>query len=581
MAVMRGIGRCLVGSVALAVAAGTTSGALSQTVTINTITLDAQDGEPLGAERQQGSLTQFFQLQKQLVYRVLSQIGVDPSLLPPDVRTQIEQPATQNLPALLALSEGLDLMDQGQFVEAKAAFDRALALDPGFTLAATLSTAMPEFNLPPDDGDAAEAQIRTAARAAAEEIAESVAEGDDPDAPESLTTPRTPPTETGPTELEGDDTTLLPPGPIEDPAASATRTDDLAINERLLSAESGEPATDAGDGQPEPEPEPQPEPEPEPEPFRPTESAPACGQGSGPCWLFTAILLREQQDGNGNASNRTLYDRAPILSERPVQATGATEPMTVVQQGSDGYLQLTQTGTVTAFREGVSGGENTSLNAGPQDTTTTASFGETSNSEPALTLGYYTYSAWTASNVDSFVYRPFNGRLWFAKGEPVTESTLADLAQSNAEYHYFGSAGADFIIVDRETTQATLQSCASCGSFDGIIDFGASRLTGMTISIDTTSAGVASDQAAQLAIQAQDISLSSTGGFHVTESTTGVTIELGRWGEPVAAHTGQVSGGVFGAFADHMGGVFSACSTSSTHDVCATGNFGGQYKPPS
>ncbi len=80
-----------------------------------------------------GSLQQLMRIEKEVVYTLIEQLGIQ---LTPEEREKIEQIPTQNMQAFLAYSRGLSFRDRGLYQMASTAFTEAMALDPGFTQAA-------------------------------------------------------------------------------------------------------------------------------------------------------------------------------------------------------------------------------------------------------------------------------------------------------------------------------------------------------------------------------------------------------------------------------------------------------------
>jgi len=97
------------------------------------IGLDARivslDGEVITAGAQSGSLDDLFRLQKELVFAIAGQLGYTVSAAE---RARILENGTQNLQALLAYSEGLELQARGDHAGAAARFGASYQLDPGF-----------------------------------------------------------------------------------------------------------------------------------------------------------------------------------------------------------------------------------------------------------------------------------------------------------------------------------------------------------------------------------------------------------------------------------------------------------------
>ncbi len=109
--------------------------------------IDSSSSRNLGVISERGDLNALFRAQKAMTFGILRSAGISLDALPPEVRARIERFATTNLDAFRAFSQGLDLKDQGRFVEAKAQFARAAELDPGFALAAEQQQSMPDVNL--------------------------------------------------------------------------------------------------------------------------------------------------------------------------------------------------------------------------------------------------------------------------------------------------------------------------------------------------------------------------------------------------------------------------------------------------
>ena len=90
-------------------------------------------------EQEEGALRNYFRLQKQLVFSLLDQMGIE---LSPEEREQIEYVPTENLQAFLAYSRGLEQEDAGNFAAAAQYYREASQLDPGFEEAGDKAEAM-------------------------------------------------------------------------------------------------------------------------------------------------------------------------------------------------------------------------------------------------------------------------------------------------------------------------------------------------------------------------------------------------------------------------------------------------------
>ncbi len=79
-----------------------------------------------------GSLGQLFQMEKQLAFAVIEDMGIK---LSPEERLAIQKIPTENLLAFLAYSKGLDFEDRGMFQQAKVEYQKAARIDPNFQMA--------------------------------------------------------------------------------------------------------------------------------------------------------------------------------------------------------------------------------------------------------------------------------------------------------------------------------------------------------------------------------------------------------------------------------------------------------------
>lgn len=78
------------------------------------------------------ALARLFDLEKRLAFQIYSSLGVQ---LTPAERARVDQRPTQDVQALLAYGMGLEAMDAGEYERAVEQFQRAAALDPGFSQA--------------------------------------------------------------------------------------------------------------------------------------------------------------------------------------------------------------------------------------------------------------------------------------------------------------------------------------------------------------------------------------------------------------------------------------------------------------
>ena len=93
-----------------------------------------QAGQAPDLETRSDLLENLFQLEKEIVFQLVDQLGVE---LSPAERKEIERVPTRNLQAFLAYSQGLEAEARGDYEAAAQAFQRAQELDPGFSEAAS------------------------------------------------------------------------------------------------------------------------------------------------------------------------------------------------------------------------------------------------------------------------------------------------------------------------------------------------------------------------------------------------------------------------------------------------------------
>ena len=98
---------------------------------VETITSELNDLAP-----QSDALANFFRLEKQIVFSLLSELGIE---LTEAEQIQIERVPTQNLQAFLAYSRGLVEEDNQNYEAAARSFQQATAIDPSFSSASVRS----------------------------------------------------------------------------------------------------------------------------------------------------------------------------------------------------------------------------------------------------------------------------------------------------------------------------------------------------------------------------------------------------------------------------------------------------------
>ena len=100
---------------------------------MNVVPFDIVSGKNPSPVNSSDTLERLFQMEKEVVLLLLEEMGIE---LTEEEITQIQRFPTRNLQAFLAFSRGLVQEDAQQFDAAAASFKQAVALDPGFDLAA-------------------------------------------------------------------------------------------------------------------------------------------------------------------------------------------------------------------------------------------------------------------------------------------------------------------------------------------------------------------------------------------------------------------------------------------------------------
>lgn len=99
---------------------------------VDATVVDAKDAKVIATGTGQDKLQELFALQKQILFRLVEQMGI--TLTPADRRALSERP-TADLQAFLAYSRGLESEDRGDWPGAASNFSTAVARDPNFRAA--------------------------------------------------------------------------------------------------------------------------------------------------------------------------------------------------------------------------------------------------------------------------------------------------------------------------------------------------------------------------------------------------------------------------------------------------------------
>jgi len=103
-----------------------------QDIRLDAAIVNASDAKVVASGTGSDPLAQLFALQKQVLFRLVDQLGI--TLTPAERRALSERP-TADLQAFLAFSRGLEAEDRGDYQAAEANYSAAVARDPNFRAA--------------------------------------------------------------------------------------------------------------------------------------------------------------------------------------------------------------------------------------------------------------------------------------------------------------------------------------------------------------------------------------------------------------------------------------------------------------
>ena len=117
---------------ATSIITGAFAGLAGDRLRLDAVFLDVKTGKIAGSHYVAGELSKFFALEKQLVFAILEEMGVE---LTEGEQSSIQNIPTESLVAFLAYSRGLDYSDRGYYDEAAKYFQQAVIEDPHFEAA--------------------------------------------------------------------------------------------------------------------------------------------------------------------------------------------------------------------------------------------------------------------------------------------------------------------------------------------------------------------------------------------------------------------------------------------------------------
>ena len=579
---------------------------------LNSLTVESKSGENLGSSSSQSNMAGFFQAQKALVSHMLTQIGIPPESLPPEVQADLAKPQTTSVKALLAFSTGLDQMDKGDFVAAKASFAAATSLDPGFQLAAQLQVAMPDKPTSVAEVSAsaevtgdkkAKAILKKVAKAAKKESQQDKdneeegavdSSGDTADNKEGDAGTEVSDADSGELDLgsasqeesrvvfedsnagksfvetlpeESASSAFAEIEEVKNFATEGTTADEDVVDSTEKSTESAQDATTTQTVY---------------------TSSPACAGGL--CGFY-ATLLGKSVDGSQHLVT------TPYITTNAVALTTGGEAI-IAQLGGGGFLKGDTSpamANIKSFYEGSSGASGSSatspiyLNGVVEN--------ESHGSYPSVAVGYYytnnfgDYSNFVGLSSGGHDYSPYGNTVFFAEGVVTPSADLSTLAQNSTTYHYSGLAGGIMAIRESFTSDSgsSHSSSSGYGSYNSNNNFSADLnfSTGKVTNFDST---VSFDDNAQVKITAESATLNSNGSFSFTPGAASTSFQVTPpsyiGSEPVDMTKGLVTGRTFGPQAAAVGGVFTGQSTfvlpasaaishSSTYEILTSGAFAG------
>lgn len=494
-------------------------------------------GEELGAAREQGQMEKFFLLEKELVYQILGQAGIDPQKLDPAVKENLDRFFTTDLAAFEQFCQCLDLMDNQRFKEAEAACNSAVERDPDFKLAKSLLDT-----IPPDQTDLAK-------------IAENITrqEKNNPNPPPILAaftpTPGPGAVPGNPADLQpsGKSPTVLPadnpynlPQPDQIPVNTLREAQEAGLDRTPPDNGGGTPPDNGGGGTP---------------PDNGGGTPPVDCTG-GTCGLYSTFLSRRAVNSE-NIEQGTRPFNTPTA-----QSLSGNGIVRLQQQGSPDGFVLGQgfngnQPKIVAFQDGEFGDGNDTINVDLTRVVTNTFL------DGQLQLGVYETGfdfgdAWTDSS-GRFNYDFSHAWIYFVEGTVTPQATIAEFIANNQSFDYAGIAGGDLTVDD------ALTFCLACGRVSGTLNYGNQQVNNFRLDIATSGAAAS--------IRADGVPLNERGEFQFNQENGQFAVGT-NLNNATSPAQGNVAGRNFGANAEAVGGVYNiAGQTSQGSTIIGHGNF--------
>jgi len=112
-------------------------------IRITTTISDTYSRSTVGETVAEGQKQKFFELEKQIVFDILAELGINREDLDENVLKALEEVETRNYDAFISYGLGLGYLDNKNYSQAKQAFGRAADLDPEFQTADTAEKTTP------------------------------------------------------------------------------------------------------------------------------------------------------------------------------------------------------------------------------------------------------------------------------------------------------------------------------------------------------------------------------------------------------------------------------------------------------
>lgn len=534
-----------------------TSGSMNMSeatdLAIQAMVSDTEHAKTIGNVTSKGDPKRFFELEKEIVLGLLKVLGIAEEKLDPNVRALIRKEHTKAIDALISYGNGLQYLEEKNFGPARAAFIKALEIDPNFDLAREALESTPAVLAVGQElgydrwfltGPVATADLRARSTAG-------TAPADSPAAVDSSS------------DVLSDKNRATPMVNSVQHAAEVKRLShiqDLGQIPMDLNAISPQPTPQPQPGanpQPGPQPSPQPAPQPTPQPVpQPTpQPAPQATHPTSKMGFIVAAVdqITTPPSPPAPPTGPTGPPPAPVPAPTPVTSlSGVYQTLSIQDLNQNVFCNGTNSDQLT-----LNGGNSQVIGYLPQSGSVTSS--SLPYNITFTSIGYNSYLEWgywlgnssvpmtNGTNTDYIIF----SRSYFVQGEPTTNLQMNNLSTNNITGSYQGSA------------HATLWNNAGGinmnGSYSADVAFQNGRISNFNLSASDPSGHTVAISNAE-------------GNFAGSSAVFSINANSGTWtidtGNTI---TRNCRGAVYGPNAEHMGGIFSMTTASQT----ASGAFAG------